>query len=205
MFHVKHEGLIREAATLGVTLDVEQAARLDRYEALLRERAAGLGMIARGDLGRLRERHILDSLRAVPAVPEDAGETVDLGSGAGLPGIPVAIARPEVHVILAESRRQRIAFLELAAAELGLANVSVHPGRAETAPSPAGVCLARAFRDARGSWEVAQMLLGPGGRLVYFAGSAFDPARDLPATAAATVLPTSPLANAGPLVIMTRQ
>ena len=49
------------------------------------------------------------------------------------------------------------------------------------------------------------MLLGPAGWLVYFAGSAFDPARDLPPTAAATVLPTSPLANAGPLVIMTQQ
>ena len=205
MFHVKHEGLIGEAATLGVTLDVEQAARLERYEALLRERAAALGMIARGDLGRLRERHILDSLRAAPALTEGAAEVVDMGSGAGLPGIPVAIARPEVHVILAESRRQRIAFLELAAAELGLGNASVHAGRAETAPSPAGACLARAFRDARGSWEVARMLLGPAGRLVYFAGSAFDPARDLPPAAAATVLPTSPLANAGPLVIMTQQ
>jgi len=205
MFHVKHEGLIGAAATLGVHLDVEQAARLERYEDLLRDRAAALGMIAKGDLGRLQERHILDSIRAAPALPEGATEVVDLGSGAGLPGIPVAIARPEIHVILAESRRQRIAFLELAAAELGVGNVSVHAGRAETAPSPAGACLARAFRDARGSWEVAQMLLGPAGRLVYFAGSAFDPDRDLPATAAATVLPTSPLANAGPLVIMTRQ
>jgi 16S rRNA (guanine527-N7)-methyltransferase len=205
MFHVKHEGLIGEAVTLGVMLDVEEAARLERYEALLRNRAAALGMIAKGDLGRLRARHILDSLRAARALPEGAAEIVDLGSGAGLPGIPVAIARPEIHVILAESRRQRIAFLELAAAELELGNVSVHAGRAETAPSPADACLARAFRDARGSWEVARMLLGPAGWLVYFAGSAFDPARDLPATAAATVLPTSPLANAGPLVIMTRQ
>ena len=70
MFHVKHEGLIGEAATLGVILDVEQAARLERYEDLLRDRAAALGMIAKGDLGRLRERHILDSLRAVPALPQ---------------------------------------------------------------------------------------------------------------------------------------
>lgn len=205
MFHVKHEGLIADAGPLGVILDTEQAALLDRYEALLRGRAAALGMIAAGDLGRLRERHILDSLRAVPALPEGPVEVVDMGSGAGLPGIPVAIARPDAHVVLAESRRQRIAFLELAATELGLGNVSVHAGRAETAPSAAGACLARAFRDARGSWEVAKMLLGPTGRLVYFAGSAFEPARDLPTTAAATVLPTSSLANAGPLVIMTRQ
>ena len=205
MFHVKHEGLIADAAALGVPLDLEQAARLERYEALLRERAAALGMIARGDLDRLRARHILDSLRAVTGLPDGPAAVVDLGSGAGLPGIPVAIARPEVHVILAESRRQRIAFLELAAIDLGLGNVSVHGGRAESAPTPADVCLARAFRDARGSWAVAQALLGPTGRLVYFAGSAFDPSRDLPSGAVATVLPTSPLANSGPLVIMTRQ
>ena len=205
MFHVKHEGLIGEAATLEVSLDVEQAARLERYEGLLRERAAALGMIASGDLSRLRVRHILDSLRAVTALPEGPSEVVDLGSGAGLPGIPVAIARPEVHVILTESRRQRIAFLELAAIDLGLANVSVHGGRAESAPAPADACLARAFRDARGSWEVARALLGPDGHLVYFAGSAFDPARDLPSNAEVRVLSTSPLANSGPLVIMTRQ
>jgi 16S rRNA (guanine527-N7)-methyltransferase len=205
MFHVKHEGLIGEAATLGVSLDVEQAARLVRYEGLLHDRAAALGMIAAGDLSRLRERHILDSLRAVTTLPDGPSEVVDLGSGAGLPGIPVAIARPEAHVILAESRRQRIAFLELIAIDLGLANVSVHGGRAESAPTPADVCLARAFRDARGSWEVARALLGPEGRLVYFAGSAFDRGRDLPSNAEARILPTSPLANSGPLVIMTRQ
>jgi 16S rRNA (guanine527-N7)-methyltransferase len=205
VFHVKHEGLVADAASVGVTLDLEQADQLERYEALLRDRAATLGMIARGDLGRLRERHILDSLRAAVAIPDDAGEVVDLGSGAGLPGIPLAIARPLAHVVLAESRRQRIAFLELVADDLGLGNVSVHGGRAEEAPSPADVCLARAFRDARGSWQVAQGLLGPDGRLVYFAGSAFDLGRDLPASASATVLPTSPLANSGPLVIMSRQ
>jgi 16S rRNA (guanine527-N7)-methyltransferase len=205
VFHVKHEGLTAQAAALGVPLDGTQAELLERYEALLQDRAAALGMIARGDLPRLRERHILDSLRAVGALPEGPSEVVDLGSGAGLPGIPVAIARPGAHVIVAETRHQRIAFLELVVDDLGLGNVTVHGGRAEEAPRPADACLARAFRDARGSWQVARDLLGPAGRLIYFAGSAFDPTRDLPPEPAATVLPTSPLANSGPLVIMTRQ
>lgn len=206
MFHVKHEGLTAVAAALGVDLEPEQVARLERYESLLVDRATAMGMIARSDLPRLRDRHLLDSLRAVPPLPLGPLEVVDLGSGAGLPGIPVALARPDVHVILAETRQQRIAFLELAADQLGLANVSVHGGRVEEAPpGAADACLARAFRDARGSWAVARLLLKPAGRLIYFAGASFDPGRDLPPEAAATVLPTSPLANAGPLVIMTQQ
>jgi 16S rRNA (guanine527-N7)-methyltransferase len=205
VFHVKHEGLIAAAASLGVTLDPDRADVLERYELLLQERAGALGMIARGDLLRLRERHLLDSLRAVSALPDGPVRGIDLGSGAGLPGIPLAIARPDVQVRLTETRSRRIAFLELAAEQLGLANVTVHGARAETAPGPVEVCLARAFRDARGSWEVARALLVPTGRLVYFAGSAFDRRRDLPPDVTATVLPTSPLANSGPLVIMTRQ
>lgn len=201
---MKHEGLVAAAGALGVSLAPPQADQLERYEARLRDRAAALGMIARGDLDRLRDRHVLDSLRAVLALGE-AADAIDLGSGAGLPGIPVAIALPHLRMTLTESRRQRIAFLELVVAELGLANVSVHAGRAEHATGPADACLARAFRDATASWRVAEPLLRPQGCLVYFAGAGFDAARDLPPEATATMLPASSLAKSGPLVIMTRQ
>ena len=193
------------AAALGVSLDPSQAEALHRYEASLRDRAVALGMIGRGDASRLRDRHVLDSLRAVPAMPTNAGRVLDLGSGAGLPGIPVAIARPDLRVTLAETRHQRIAFLELVGRELGLTNLSVHGGRAEDAPGEMQVALARAFRDAAGSWRVAERLLRPDGCLLYFAGTRFDIGRDLPPGVDARVVPTSPLANAGPLVIMTRQ
>lgn len=202
---MKHEGLRAAAADLRVTLDGTQTDRLERFEDLLRERAAALGMIARNDLTRLRERHVLDSLRAAPALPEAVRSVLDLGSGAGLPGIPVAIARPDLAVTLSETRHQRIAFLELVVTELGLSHVSVHAGRAEDAPGPFEACLARAFRDAAGSWTVSRKLLRPQGCLVYFAGARFDVARDVPAGVAASVAPTSSLANAGPLVIMTRK
>ncbi len=202
---MKHEGLPAAAATVGVSLDATQADRLERYEALLLNRAADLGMIAKGDLPRLRERHILDSLRAATALPEGVRSVLDLGSGAGLPGIPVAIARPGLSVTLAESRHQRIAFLELVVTELGLDRVAVHAGRAEDVPGPVDACLARAFRDAAGSWQVAQRLLRPDGCLVYFAGARFDLEHEVPAGVATSVVPTSSLANAGPLVIMTRQ
>lgn len=193
------------AAALGLELGPVQIDLLERFESLLEARAAALGMIGRGDLPRLRERHILDSLRAAPAIPTSARSALDMGSGAGLPGIPVAIARPDLAVTLAETRHQRIAFLELAVAELGLPGISVHAGRAEEAPHPVDVCLARAFRDVGASWKAAAKLLAPDGCLVYFAGARFDLERDLPPDAVAAVAPTSSLANAGPLVIMTRQ
>ena len=205
MFHVKHEGLTAAAASLSVTLDATQTDRLARFETLLLDRATALGMIGRGDLPRLRERHILDSLRPASSLPEAVRSVLDMGSGAGLPGIPVAIARPDLAVTLAETRHQRIAFLELAVAELGLDRVVVHAGRAEDVSGPVDACLARAFRDAAGSWKVAQRLLSQDGCLVYFAGARFDLERDLPVGVAASVAPTSSLANAGPLVIMTRQ
>jgi 16S rRNA (guanine527-N7)-methyltransferase len=205
VFHVKHESLIPAAADLGVELSPEQEEQLLAYEALLRERAAVLGMIARGDLARLRERHILDSLRASLAVLAADRSGADLGSGAGLPGIVVAVTRPELTMTLAETRQQRIAFLELTASSLGLSNVRIHGARAELLPPAMDLCFARAFKDALTSWKVAEPLLERGGRLVYFAGATFDPARDLPPEVPWSILPTSSLARSGPLVIMTRQ
>jgi 16S rRNA (guanine527-N7)-methyltransferase len=205
VFHVKHEGLTADAAMLGVTLTPDQAERLIRYEGILRERAAALGMIAKGDLDRLRDRHVLDSLRAVTVLGLGEQHVIDLGSGAGLPGVPLAIAIPELRITLTESRRQRIAFLELIVAELGLSNASVHAGRAELAVGPVEACLARAFRTASASWRVAEPLLGPGGFLVYFAGTTFDALRDVPAGARAEIRTGPSLAKSGPLVIMSRQ
>jgi 16S rRNA (guanine527-N7)-methyltransferase len=113
MFHVKHEGLTSAAAAIGVELTPDQTARLGSYEQLLADRAVAQGMIGDADLPRLRERHVLDCLRAAAVVVDSDRSAVDLGSGAGLPGIVVAIACPALAVTLAESRRGRAAFLEL--------------------------------------------------------------------------------------------
>jgi 16S rRNA (guanine527-N7)-methyltransferase len=203
MFHVKHEGLGSAAAAWGVPLDQDQLRRLEAYEALLASRGAELGLISRGDVPRLRERHVLDALRAAVAVEPPDRLAVDLGSGGGLPGIPVAIARPALRVVLAERRRSRAGFLELAVAELGLANVDVAAGPAGALDVRADLVFARAFADAPASWLAAEPLLGPRGRLVYFAGRrAADPGsiRGL-----RTRVLAPPVASAGALVIMTRQ
>lgn len=205
MFHVKHEGWNAAAAAVGVSVDDRAAARLDAYEQLLRERAIPMGMIAPDDASRLRERHILDGLRGAPLLPEGAVSAVDLGSGAGIPGVPIAIALPGLAVTLAEARRNRAALLELVVDELDLALVRVHAGRAEDLDADFDVVLARAFADPRQTWRAARRLLRPGGCLVYWAGGTFDPVRDAPPDAIVRVFPASALANAGVVAIMTEQ
>jgi len=205
MFHVKHEGLGSAAADWGVPLDEEQVRMLAAFEALLASRGASLGLIARGDAPRIRERHVLDSLRAAAQVEPDDRIAVDLGSGGGLPGIPVAIARPGLRVILAERRRNRVAFLELAATELGLSNAEVAAGPVASLDVRADVAFARAFADAAGSWVAAEPLLGGSGRLVYFAGGGGSGSGLAPVPGVRTRVVAPPVASAGPLVIMSRQ
>jgi 16S rRNA (guanine527-N7)-methyltransferase len=198
------EILLGQAAELGVALDVSRAATLIRYEDLLSRRAIPLGAVARSDADRIRDRHILDCLRAVPLVHRDE-VTCDLGSGAGLPGIVVAVAEPRVRVLLVESRARRAGFLELAAQELGVSNAEVVVGRAEELHRQVDACFARAFAPLPAAWSVARGILRPGGRLVYFAGVELgEPV--VPAGAVLEAVVRTPvLESAGPLVIMTRQ
>jgi 16S rRNA (guanine527-N7)-methyltransferase len=209
VFHVKHEGSgPADAEAWGVLpseLDQEQARLLDAYEALLRERAIPRGMIARSDAQRLRDRHIDDSLRAISTLHEGVRSLCDMGSGAGLPGVPLAIVRPGVRVTLAEVRRTRAAFLRSVVRELGLSNVAVHDRRVETFPERVDICTARAFGDPAAAYGSAERILVPGGCLIYWAGASFRASRDLPPGVPYRLSPRSSLARSGPLVIMTRQ
>jgi 16S rRNA (guanine527-N7)-methyltransferase len=199
MFHVKHEGWrIPEELVIGPAVE----ERLERYERLLLEKAIPRGMIAASDALRVRERHILDAIRAAPLLPE-AGIVCDLGSGAGLPGIPLAIVRPDLRWILVEVRKNRARFLEEASGDLE--NVTVYDRRLETLDERAAACTARAFATATGSWDAAMRVLEPDGFLVYWAGASFDPEADAPTRISVRLFPWSGLARAGPLVIMARQ
>jgi 16S rRNA (guanine527-N7)-methyltransferase len=197
VFHVKHEGWTPE------DLSPAQRASLGLYEELLRSRAVPRGMVAASDSGHLHDRHILDSLRAVPYISEQA-DVVDLGSGAGLPGLPIAVVRPDLAVTLTEPRQARAAFLELAVERLQLGNVTVFPMPAEELAPGVDVCLARGFGNAARTWEVARVLLNPQGALLYWAGRSFPQAETLPGAAVRTV-GESTLESGGPIVIMTRQ
>lgn len=117
--------------------------------------------------------HVLDSLHVAPELA--AGEAVaDLGSGAGFPGIPLAIARPDCSFALVEARRKRATFLRHVARELRLANVRVEEARAEelarTQSGTFDVVVARAVADLATLARFAYPLLKCGGRLIAMKG-----------------------------------
>ena len=199
MFHVKHEGW-----TVG-ELTTAQLDSLDTFETLLAEHAVPRGMVATSDLGHLRDRHILDSLRAVPYIGAGPITALDLGSGAGLPGIPVAVARPDLSMILVEPRQARAAFLELAVERLALRNGRVFARPVEELSIPGvDVCLARGFRDPSTTWTVARDLLLPEGELIYWGGTTFRE-EQVPEDARVAAIGGPTLESGGPIVIMTRQ
>lgn len=198
MFHVKHEGWT------AADLSPSQIAALEAFEGLLASHAIPRGMVASSDRDHLRERHVLDSLRAVPHLGPAKQPVVDLGSGAGLPGIPVAVAQPDLLLTLAEPRQMRVAFLELVVERLSLPNVGVFPKPAGELPRDAGVCLARGFGDLSRAWAVARGLLHPGGSLIYWAGSTFR-TDQVPDDAHVAAIEGPTLESGGPIVIMTRQ
>jgi 16S rRNA (guanine527-N7)-methyltransferase len=204
MFHVKHEAWTRLLRSLGIEPTSSQTAGLRTYEELLRSLAIPRGFIARSDEDRLWARHIADGVRAAGEIPNGAS-VLDLGSGAGIPGVPLAVVSPAARVTLAELRRGRAAFLEAVIDRIGLSNAEVHLGRAEAVGRRFDVCVARAFSSAAGTWTAAEPLLESAGSLIYWAGQSFDP-EGLDELGVSWRLSTrSDLADAGPLVIMGRQ
>ena len=207
VFHVKHEGWAQAGEALGLELSHDQMDRLDAFELLVRERAIPLGMVASADRDRLRSRHIQDSLRAATVITAADRSAYDLGSGAGFPGVVVAIACPWLAVSLVESRRPRAAFLQLVVDRIGLQNTDVRNERVEALSERVDVCFARAFARVQLAWQAADRLLLPNGRLIYFAGERFDHS-EIPKgvdVRIVTAEPTAALARAGPLVIMSQQ
>lgn len=169
----EHEALVRRAASLGVVLDDETAARLGRFVDLLYawNRNIGLTTIPRPQAPRL---HVLDSLAAVPMV--ERGPCADLGTGAGLPGMVLAIARPEIDFVLVESNRRRCSFLLDARRQLGLSNVRVVEGDAD-ALEPAGsypVVISRAFRPPAEFLATARRIVSADGHVVLMMADPTD-------------------------------
>src|SRR5687767_7832177 len=130
----------------------------------------------------LVERHFLDSLAIAPLLPT-TGLLVDLGSGAGFPGIPLAIQRPDQPVLLVEARRKRVSFLLEVRRTLKLANVEVHEGRAERPPDAyreraAGVT-SRAVWSGGEFARVAPAWLGSDGRAYWMRSDPLSDTEDI--------------------------
>ena len=155
-----------------------------RFAEILADTGVSHGLIGPREVPRLWERHVLNCAVVADAFPDGTG-VVDVGSGAGLPGVALAIVRPDLDVRLVEPMLRRTQWLSAVVSELGLGNVTVHRGRAEelvgtvSAPFVTARAVARLDRLAR--WCVP--LLEPGGTLVAMKGrsAAEELAADRPA------------------------
>lgn len=121
--------LSRGLDSLGLALPDEARVKLLAYVELLAKWNRTYNLTAIREPERMVSHHLIDSLSVLPHLPE--GTLVDVGSGGGLPGIPIAIAQPGRAVTLNDSNHKKGTFMQQAVIELGLANVQVHVGRAE--------------------------------------------------------------------------
>ncbi|AXH98090.1 16S rRNA (guanine(527)-N(7))-methyltransferase RsmG [Ornithinimicrobium avium] len=142
-----------------------------RYADLLATTGISHGLVGPREAARLWERHLVNCAVSAALVPEGS-EVVDIGSGAGLPGLVLAILRPDLRLHLVEPLLRRTTWLESTIAELGLENVSVHRGRAEEMEMSVPVVTARAVASLDKLVRWSFPLLEPQGRLLALKGEA---------------------------------
>jgi 16S rRNA (guanine527-N7)-methyltransferase len=171
-----------------VLLDATAVEKFSRFSGLLDQWSAKTNLIACRSAAELVDRHLLDSLALVSLIPP--GSTVaDLGSGAGFPGIPLAIVRLDCRVLLVESRRRRCTFLRAVKRHLEL-EMTVLEGRAEAACEdhqvpPADVAMCRAVWSDETLLPIAASWLRPGGILLWMRSELGDSDRGSTAPEAA--------------------
>ena len=192
-----HAGsLTQRLKSCGVELPAEREAALDAFLELLERWNRVYNLTAVRDADEIVERHFVESLALRPFL---RGERIaDVGTGAGFPGMPLAIAEPERAFTLIDSRAKRIRFLRHVVAELKLRNVELVQGRAEhlRPERPFATVLARAVAPPKELLDICRPLTAPGSILLLltaahlqsaYAGLADDYVlRPLPASAAST-------------------
>lgn len=159
------------AQALQLSLSDAQQTQLLDYLALLSKWNSVYNLTAVRDPMQMVTQHLLDSLAAVPAFA-GAPHVLDVGAGGGLPGMVLAIARPDMKVSLIDTVHKKTAFLTQAKAELGLNNVSVHTARVEQlqAPHKFDVITSRAFAELADFVTWSAHLLQQGGRFIAMKG-----------------------------------
>ncbi len=161
-----------QAGLRELELELPPAAqeKLIAYIELLAKWNQAYNLTAVRDPGQMITRHLLDSLAILPLVR--GPRVLDIGSGAGLPGIPLALARPDLQFVLLDSNAKKTRFLVQAVAELDLKNVEVAHSRVETyrPVAPFDTLIARAFAGIADMLSASAPLCAPGGRWLAMKG-----------------------------------
>ncbi|MDD2663324.1 MAG: 16S rRNA (guanine(527)-N(7))-methyltransferase RsmG [Dechloromonas sp.] len=155
-------------AELGIDLPQEAQQRLLAFRDLLLKWNKTYNLTALRDPEQAISHHLLDSLAILPHVGD--GALLDVGSGGGLPGIPLAIARPQLPVSMVDTVQKKATFLQQAAIQLGLKNVAVHHARVEEMSGQYAQISSRAFAEIGLFVRLTRHLLAPGGRWLAMKG-----------------------------------
>lgn len=148
-------------AELGLDLPADAQQKLLAFRDLLLKWNKTYNLTALRDPAQAISHHLLDSLAILPHVGD--GPLLDVGAGGGLPGIPLAIARPQLAVSMVDTVQKKTTFLQQAAIELGLKNVAVHHARVEEMRGQYAQISSRAFAEIGLFIELTRHLLAPGG------------------------------------------
>ncbi len=185
------ELLLRCAAAHGMTVAPELAEKLVIYSRLLVEWNEKMNLTAITDPEGMAVKHFLDSLTALPMLPDGAFSLIDVGTGAGFPGVPIALARPDCHLTLLDSLHKRLVFLEALCKELDLPVQLIHARAEEGGRRPAlreqfDVATARAVAALPTLCEYCLPFVKVGGRFIALKGP--DGEREQEAAAKAMAL-----------------
>lgn len=165
---MSHPVLDAGLRTLGLALPAEASDRLLAFRDLLYKWNRTYNLTALRDPEQAITHHLLDSLVILPWISAD--RLLDVGSGGGLPGIPLAIARPELEVTMVDAVHKKVSFLQQAAIELGLPRVKAVHGRIEDITGQYPLISSRAFADLADFVGLTRHLLAPEGRWLAMKG-----------------------------------
>lgn len=171
--------LAQGAAKLGADLTEQQSLRLIQFLALLNKWNKAFNLTAVRDPKEMLGRHLLDSLSLLPVlriqrskIASNEFTILDVGTGAGLPGIPLAICMPDTNFVLLDSNGKKTRFVFQACVELGLKNVEVQTTRIENYQSAnqVDIVVSRAFASLKDFVERCHAVAGPNTRLIAMKG-----------------------------------
>jgi 16S rRNA (guanine527-N7)-methyltransferase len=171
--------LAQGAAKLGADLTEQQSLRLMQFLALLNKWNKAFNLTAVRDPKEMLGRHLLDSLSLLPVlriqrskIASNEFTILDVGTGAGLPGIPLAICMPDTNFVLLDSNGKKTRFVFQACVELGLKNVEVQTTRIENYQSAnqVDIVVSRAFASLKDFVEGCHAVAGPNTRLIAMKG-----------------------------------